>query len=519
MFVSNFLSGDPPQEGFAVMVWLHSGDFNRGNASEISPFQLVFKHRIMVVTVAYRLGLLGFFTTGDGESPGNYGLMDQSAALVWIKTNIKLFQGNPQAITLMGHGSGAVSASLHLTSGEWSRDLFQRAIIMSGTSVSSTSVREPSTYKTSLDLMASNFGCNRMPTSDLVACLRRVPVEYLYERGPDLFWGPVIDEGLSNYTAAFIQDDPRLLIARPGVLSKVALMIGYTDTEDSLDISMGDVLEDGISREMYETLTGDVVLNELWQGTDGNNDSTCGNNQVILDALNFVYRPYPPVSEPSILRKKFIEFSTDRSFAAPVFSMALEMSRNAEVFVYRFDMKPKTAMATERLPAWSGVPQSFDQVFIWGLPYFVQLENQTQWETIDKRLSDIIMTMWTNFIKFGNPTEYGVYIHWANFSETQQGVLIIDRAFNMSDATTLNYQAIQFWNSYYPKVVDFAIHCCNASSAIPSSVNFFRTINNRDFTLLQRTIYTYGWNIETLLLLFLLIINLMSCQTSFNLST
>lgn len=506
-------------EGFSVVVWLHSGDFNRGNASEINPFQLVFKHRIMVVTVAYRLGLLGFFTTGDGESPGNYGLMDQSAALVWVSRNIKLFKGNPAAVTLMGHGSGAVSTALHLTSGEWSRDLFQRAIIMSGTSVSTTAVRQPSSYKTSLDLMASNFGCNRMPTSDLVACLRRVPTEYLYERGPDLFWGPIIDEGLSNFTTAFIQDDPRLLIARPGVLTKVALMIGYTDTEDSLDISMGDVLEDGITREMYETLTGDVVLNELWQGSDINNDTTCGNNQVILDALNFVYRPYPPITEPAILRKKFIEFSTDRSFAAPVFSLALEMSKSSEVFVYRFDMKPKTALATEHLPAWAGVPQSFDQVFVWGLPYFIELENQTQWDTIDKRISDVVMTLWTNFIKFGNPTEYGVYIHWGNFSEGQQGVLIVDRAFNMSDSTTLNYQAIQFWNSYYPKVVDFAIHCCNASSAVPSSINFFTAINYRGGNFFNRTILFYSWNVEILLLLFLFTVNVLRYQTTVNLST
>jgi carboxylesterase type B len=62
----------------------------------------VFKQKVIVVSVAFRLNILGFFTTLDGESPGNFGLMDQSAALLWIRKNIKLFGGNEDNVTLMG---------------------------------------------------------------------------------------------------------------------------------------------------------------------------------------------------------------------------------------------------------------------------------------------------------------------------------------------------------------------------------------------------------------------------------
>ncbi len=81
------------------MVWLHSGDFTSGNASELSPFHLVFKQKVIVVTVAYRLGIFGFLTTADLIAPGNYGLMDQSAALLWLKNNVKLFGGNDKSVS------------------------------------------------------------------------------------------------------------------------------------------------------------------------------------------------------------------------------------------------------------------------------------------------------------------------------------------------------------------------------------------------------------------------------------
>lgn len=73
------------------------------------------------------------------------------------------------------------------------------------------------------------------------------------------------------------------------------------------------------------------------------------------------------------------------------------------------------------------------------------------------------MTLWSNYAKFTEPTKVGVYINWDKFSPDNQGILIIDRTFNMSNSNTLNYQAIQFWNDYYPKVVDFASQCCNGT--------------------------------------------------------
>lgn len=476
-------SDPPPTEGYAVIVWLHSGDFLSGNSSELNPFHLVFKQKVIVITISYRLGILGFFTSMDGEAPGNFGLMDQAAALLWINNNIKLFGGSDQMVTLMGHGAGAVSASLHLTSGEWSSELFDRAIIMSGTSLTGTIVREARSYANALDQTAAAFGCYRRPTSAFLDCLRRVDTLYLLG-GPFFEWGPVIDDGLSNTTIPFIPSDPRILVERSD-LRKLPVMIGFTNMEDSLDVSMGELMEEGITSDMYDTLVGDIILNELSQLET--NETCGGNNQAILDALNFVYKPYPPVTDPHILRQKFIEFSTERNFASPSILLATHLSRNAPTYAYRFDIKPKTVAASDGLPIWAGVPHRYDLVFVWGLPYWVQLENQTQWESADKRVADIIMTLWTNFAKFAEPTKLGVYIKWDAFTPQDQGVLIIDRSFNMSDSNSLNYQAMQFWNDYYPKVVGFASQCCNVTDAATT----YHSINSENTAMIVLATLTF----------------------------
>lgn len=101
LFPHIFSSIDPPpKDGYAVIVWLHSGDFISGNVSELNPFQLVFKQKVILVTISFRLGIFGFFTSIDFHAPGNFGLMDQSAALLWINRNIKLFNGNPESVTV-----------------------------------------------------------------------------------------------------------------------------------------------------------------------------------------------------------------------------------------------------------------------------------------------------------------------------------------------------------------------------------------------------------------------------------
>lgn len=453
-----FIPGPPPPDGFAVIAWLHGGDFSSGSPHELDPLQLVNKQKVIIVTIAYRLNIFGFFTTGDGESPGNYGLMDQSAALHWIRNNIKLFGGNPSSVTLMGQGAGGVSVGLHLTSGEWSTDTFSRAIILSGNAFYDGAVSDPRSYDSALRLTASAFGCFRRPTSQLLQCLRIPEAKVLSDLSPVYNWSPVIDGGLSNSTIPFIPNYPRLM-AEAGELRRVPLLMGHTNMEEVLDF-IGEI-SDEMNTEVYDNVLNDMILNELALNDD--NDTMCGNNQIVVEAVNFLYRPYPPNTNQSALRDKLIQYSLERKYAAPTILLANQMSRQNDVYLYRFDMKARTMAVLSSYPEWIGVPQKFDLLYVWGLPYWAVLPNNTQWDSTDKRIAEIIMTLFVNFAKYGNPTQTGVYIRWEKYTASSPGLLIVDRAFNMSEMSDINFPAYQFWNDFYPRVMAFAAACCNAT--------------------------------------------------------
>lgn len=117
----------------SVMVWIHGGSFHlgSGNQDEFNGIVLSSIGKVIVVTLNYRLGFFGFLNAELESAPGNMGLYDQAAALKWVKENIKNFGGDPEKITLFGESAGGISVGL-LTVSPLSRNLFQRAIIESG---------------------------------------------------------------------------------------------------------------------------------------------------------------------------------------------------------------------------------------------------------------------------------------------------------------------------------------------------------------------------------------------------
>lgn len=276
---------------------------------------------------------MGFFTTMDAEAPGNFGLHDQSAAMMWLKNNIKLFGGNEETMTLMGHGAGAASASLHLTSKERSDGLFNKAIIMSGSSLLDTVVRTPSYYTKAVDRTAHEFACYRTPTTQLLDCLRRVAAKFLVETAPDQHWGPIIDEGLTK--TPFISDAPHILIER-GFLRNVPIMIGFTDMEEAFDLMAEDMIENGISHELYDSMLSEIVITDFAKYES--NESMCpGNNQIAMEAVNFLYQPYPPTTDKLMLRKFYLDFINDRKYLAPTILMAGLWRFNLCLNIYDFD--------------------------------------------------------------------------------------------------------------------------------------------------------------------------------------
>ncbi|KAF5304024.1 hypothetical protein FQA39_LY01809 [Lamprigera yunnana] len=120
-----------PDENLDVIVYIHGGAFIAGNCDEGGPGFIMDKD-VVYVNFNYRIGILGFLSTGDSEIPGNYGLKDQVFALKWVRDNIRYFGGNPNSVTLAGMSAGAASVHYQYFS-PLSKGLFHRGYSLSGT--------------------------------------------------------------------------------------------------------------------------------------------------------------------------------------------------------------------------------------------------------------------------------------------------------------------------------------------------------------------------------------------------
>ena len=174
----------PPEGGFPVMVYLHGGSFTGGGGAVPIYDGAALAHRgVIVVTLNYRLGPLGFLALpGLGEGNGNFGLLDQIAALRWVRAQIRAFGGNPERVTLFGESAGAMSACALMTS-PLARGLFSRVILQSGGCDQAKTLKEGFA---DAQRIGEALGC---APRDL-ECWKRLPVERyltLFDRIDPLF--------------------------------------------------------------------------------------------------------------------------------------------------------------------------------------------------------------------------------------------------------------------------------------------------------------------------------------------
>ncbi|KAM3965878.1 LOW QUALITY PROTEIN: carboxylesterase 1E [Aphomia sociella] len=457
LYLNVYVPDDFKVEGYPTMVWFHGGNFIRGSPNDVNPFHLVSKHKVIFVTAAYRLNIFGFSSL-DNESPGNYGLLDQVAALTWVKNNIESFGGDPDNVCIFGHEAGAVSVGLHLISSH-SSGLFQKAIAMSGNVLSPNTVNTVKKEILTVDKVASAFGCYRKPTIQLLDCLRRAKYQGLLNvGGPLAEWGPIVDGSFSNGSlyVPFLSDLPSRMY-KSDIFTPMPVLTGYTNMEDALRLHKEDDKNGGLTQREFDVMREEIILSDITI-----DNSSCFTNQHhIQDAVEFFYKPIPPTTNETILRKQFLDFYTDKVHGATTYQLAQFLSKHSPVYLYRFDLKPFSDIANEGIPEWIAVPHNFDLTFTFGLPHLALPEDFAKWDIRDKSISDVIMKMWSNFAWYSNPTNSGVNIIWEPFETEKPGYLIIDRKnFTMSTPETVNYKAFEFWTDFYPKVVEIGTKCC-----------------------------------------------------------
>ncbi|MGZ0153453.1 carboxylesterase/lipase family protein [Kribbella sp. WER1] len=216
-----------------VIVWIHGGGLTQDSGSNYDGTKLA-KAGAVVVTINYRLGALGFlahpaFASHPGGATGNYGLMDQQAALRWVQHNIARFGGDPHNVTIAGESAGGLSVLAHVTS-QSSKGLFQKAIVESGTfALEQESHAQAEAFGKQF---ATKVGC----ADQSAACLRKVPVQTLVDNLgnliPGAVDGAVLKESIGTALAA-------------GRFNHVPILNGSNHDEEALFTLGGHVVSRG----------------------------------------------------------------------------------------------------------------------------------------------------------------------------------------------------------------------------------------------------------------------------------
>jgi len=358
-----------------VMVWIHGGGFLNGSSDIYNAQWLATRGNIVVVTVNYRLGALGFLAhpalaDQGGPEPGNYGLADQQAALRWVRDNIAGFGGDPAKVTIAGESAGAISVCDHLVAPE-SDGLFRAAIMQSGPCQAQAALA--AAERISIDYAAEK-GCRE--TASAQACLRGLPVDRLrdgpaYVRiGANILTGPVTGTERLPVAPATAATQSRT--------ARVPMLIGTTADEFTLFVALSYLRNHRLAP--YRTLLED----------------TFGAQAPAVAAR------YPLWKYDGSVGLAYAATVTDGVFACPVETMATGLARRAPVYAYEFnDSRAPAPEPMRTVPFAIGASHALE------LRYLFDMGGAGPLNPAQQVLSDQMIAYWSRFVTTGAPDAPG----------------------------------------------------------------------------------------------------------------
>ncbi|MBU0573827.1 MAG: carboxylesterase family protein [Candidatus Margulisbacteria bacterium] len=381
-------------EGLPVMVWIHGGGFMQGSGSVAEyDCQNLARMGVVGITINYRLGALGFLAhpllslESQQKVSGNYGLLDQIAALQWIKDNIAAFGGNPENVTIFGESAGAVSVTMHMLS-PLSKDLFQGAIAESGnpfTTLRALETCAPTTLKEAEEQgerFAQALGCDG--AEDVLAAMRaKTPEELLAATNMRLDSLGIRSRDF-QFTPFY---DGYVLPVSARIINHVPLIIGNNASE-------GNLFHNSVAMPEYKKYI----------------EGLCG--------------PYAPqmlerfsANNFGSLDKAYYRFLTVYAFAEPARMFAGKNS--ADSYLFLFSRVPDTETG-KTLGACHGIE----------LPYvFGYVDPSQGYDRTDLSLSENIMKYWTNFARTKDPNGEGLVL-WPKYDAISDKAIVFGDTIN-----------------------------------------------------------------------------------------
>lgn len=373
LYLNVWTAAEKPDEKRPVMVWIHGGALTRGSAS-IPAYdgEALARKSVVLVTINYRLGPFGYFAhpalsrESEHGSSGNYGVLDQIAALRWVRRNIAAFGGDPTRVTIFGESAGSWSVC-SLVAAPMAKGLFQRAIGQSGGCFTPMQYLKeargglPAAEKAGEGL-AAILGCDK--AADPLAALREKTAE-------EILAGAAKDPAQARTRAivdGWVFPEEILKIYAEGRQSNVPVMVGSNADEGT-------------------SLVGAMVPTSM----DGYLASTKKKYADLTDRFLKVY----PVTSESDVRNAFLHSFRDERFTWEMRTWARMMQKaNSKVYLYYFSHVPPRPDA-EKYGAYHAAE----------IVYAFNNLRKIPWASspVEQALADAMSSCWVRFAATGDP--------------------------------------------------------------------------------------------------------------------
>ncbi|KAI4479559.1 hypothetical protein M0804_010956 [Polistes exclamans] len=388
----------------AVMVWIHGGGFYMGSGNDnfYKPVYIIRKD-VIVVTINYRLGPLGFLNLEDEVASGNQGMKDVVMALRWVRDNIAIFGGDPENVTIFGESAGGATVH-YLTMSPMADGLFHKAISQSGVATNfwASTLVEPRRYAYHLSSM---LGFKSFDPKAIVEFLQKVDLEKLVRyqfkiltnMEKNLVFTPFLP-GVDNKSKNPFLSQPPLIAMKYGI--KVPFLFGFNDNEGSFIMASNNYINNIVEKEErvrydFENSLSPPLLDLLKK------------KNLTVNEFKSLYFNEKSFDDQSI--ENLTQFKSDYYFLHHIFEVAHNLSivNNCPSYFYKFsyDSEEPTfikAILGIDMPGATHTDELY--YFFYGTVYSLANLQPHSPGTPNYKIMECITQLWTDFAKTGNPT-------------------------------------------------------------------------------------------------------------------
>lgn len=369
-----------------VMVWIKGKEFDKIYEHELS-FKNFMDNNVIIVSLNYRESILGFLCLGNEAAPGNAGLKDIVAGLRWVKQNIGQFGGDPDNISLFGHGSGAAAVDL-VSLSPFADGLINKVIAQSGTAMSPWAVTRDN-LKYAVDV-AEALGHTINTIHDLTDAFKRTSIAALMAvineldlTDNSLAFAPCVEREDIENVEPFLTKSPYTILTE-GSYSRIPFMTGFVDYEGT--IRAEEAFEDDWLEKMEESFD-DFVQPDLKLENDENGLET------IQNIRSFYFRDNI-INETQI--KNFLSYHGDTMIlVSAIREASLRAASDSPVYLYQFSYKGLLG------DPFVGPIEVNSAAHSEELAYLFYHESESETSIMDLAVRDILVERWTNFARTG----------------------------------------------------------------------------------------------------------------------